>query len=218
MEQATRSIEGCPDGATQDSRQAAGCKKCGKELRSDNRSGWCYKCKSYERLTPYAKQQNIERSRKNSTAFRAKIDAIKLERGCVDCGYNCYAEALDFDHLPGVEKTKNIALMWGWAWEKVLAEIAKCEVVCSNCHRHRTKVRVDSAKAERATGTAVKKVVLEPAERTSAACGTSSGYSRHLRLGETPCADCRAAQAAKQRRIRAAAKERAAKANEIGIG
>lgn len=190
------------------------CVRCGKNLRSDNLSGYCYKCRAYERLTPYAKQQNCARSKRNSARFRVKIDAIKLERGCVDCGYNRYAEALDFDHLPGAEKTKNVALMWGFSWEKVLAEIAKCEVVCSNCHRHRTRIRAESARVE----AAVKAVVLAPAERTSAACGTASGYSRHLRLSETPCAGCRAAQAAKQRQLRLAAKERAASAEQAAIG
>ena len=123
------------------------CQKCGRPLRSDNRSGFCYKCRAYARLTPYGKQANSDRSRKNHAEFRLKIAAIKLERGCVDCGYNRYPEALDFDHLPGAEKVKTVALMWGWSWDKVLAEIDKCEVVCSNCHRHRTKVRSASSRA-----------------------------------------------------------------------
>lgn len=117
------------------------CTRCGKKLRSDNRSGWCYKCRPYAKLNPRDKQANCERSAKNHAEFRRKIAAIKLERGCVDCGYSQYPEALDFDHLPGTEKLKAVALMWGFSWDKVLAEIAKCEVVCSNCHRHRTTVR-----------------------------------------------------------------------------
>ncbi len=31
------------------------------------------------------------------------------------------------------------------------------------------------------------------------ACGTESAYSRHLRQGETPCEDCKAAHAARER-------------------
>lgn len=132
---------------TQSTSSAKQCLKCGNKLRSDNRSGFCYRCRTYARLTPYGKQANCDRSRKNHAEFRAKISAIKVARGCADCGYNRYPEALDFDHMPGAGKTKSIALMWGWAWEKVLTEISKCEVVCSNCHRHRTKVRSDSARA-----------------------------------------------------------------------
>lgn len=69
------------------------------------------------------------------------IEKIKLESGCMDCGYNRYPEALDFDHLPGEIKEGNIAQMVNYSMERLLREIAKCEVVCSNCHRHRTRVR-----------------------------------------------------------------------------
>jgi len=164
------------------------CKKCGKKLRSDNRSGYCAKCRSYDKLTPYGKQANCDRSRKNSAEFRLKINAIKVERGCAECGYNRYPEALDFDHLPGEDKTKAIALMWGCSWEKVLAEIAKCEIVCSNCHRHRTKVRTDAARAARAAAPDARS--LAPRKLAPATCGTESGYNRHRRRGELPCAEC----------------------------
>jgi len=178
------------------------CQKCGRPLRSDNRSGFCYKCRAYARLTPYGKQANSDRSRKNHAEFRLKIAAIKLERGCVDCGYNRYPEALDFDHLPGAEKVKTVALMWGWSWDKVLAEIDKCEVVCSNCHRHRTKVRSASSRAMAAKAAAEVPPAV-PRILPAAACGTDPGYKRHLRRRETPCAECRAATALRQRQRRA---------------
>ena len=67
--------------------------------------------------------------------------AYKLEKGCVDCGYNAHSEALDFDHLPGTEKKFTLAQNHCNSWENLLEEIAKCEVVCSNCHRVRTRQR-----------------------------------------------------------------------------
>lgn len=203
MAQVTRDAEGRPDTSLGDP-MPLNCKKCGEKLRRDNRSGSCYKCRAYDGLTPYSKQQNCERSRKNSAEFRVKIDAIKLERGCVDCGYNRYPEALDFDHLPRVVKTKNIALMWGCSWEKVLAEIAKCEIVCSNCHRHRTKLRTDADKEERAK-VAAQTPALMPFQRPLLPCGTEAAYRRHLRRGEPPCAECKAVgvSAARSRRRKA---------------
>jgi len=49
---------------------------------------------------------------------------------------------MDFDHVRG-EKVLSISAMVhkGFSWESILAEIAKCDVVCSNCHRIRTAAR-----------------------------------------------------------------------------
>ncbi len=73
--------------------------------------------------------------------FSERINAIKLERGCADCGYNAHPAALDFDHLPGAEKWRGVSRLMTVRWEKVAEEIAKCEVVCANCHRIRTAER-----------------------------------------------------------------------------
>jgi hypothetical protein len=48
---------------------------------------------------------------------------------------------MDFDHV-GEDKLMNIAKMAGLSWARIEAEIAKCEVVCSNCHRIRTWQRL----------------------------------------------------------------------------
>jgi hypothetical protein len=70
------------------------------------------------------------------------IAVIKLERGCVDCGFNLWPEALEFDHLPGTTKLFNVSDVTRRSDKALLdAEIAKCEVVCSNCHKHRTARR-----------------------------------------------------------------------------
>lgn len=66
---------------------------------------------------------------------------MKVERGCVDCGYNAHPAALDFDHLPGTEKLYRVCTMAGMSRKLIDAEIAKCEVVCANCHRIRTAER-----------------------------------------------------------------------------
>ena len=60
----------------------------------------------------------------------------------MDCGYKEHAIALDFDHRPGTEKVHDIAYMVGSrTWTAIIEEIAKCDVVCSNCHRVRTYMR-----------------------------------------------------------------------------
>ena len=69
--------------------------------------------------------------------------SVRLDNGhehpCVDCG-ETDPIVLEFDHLR--DKKFSIAKGWrGHEWQKVLDEIAKCEVVCANCHRRRTARR-----------------------------------------------------------------------------
>lgn len=60
---------------------------------------------------------------------------IKKERGCVDCGYNEHAVALQFDHVSGNKKASVSNLIRSdYAWKTILEEINKCEVRCANCH------------------------------------------------------------------------------------
>jgi hypothetical protein len=67
------------------------------------------------------------------------MDAYKLARGCCDCGYNLYAEALDFDHVDPASKQFTPASLVAKAPAVMWAEIHKCVVRCANCHRHRTQ-------------------------------------------------------------------------------
>ena len=59
----------------------------------------------------------------------------------MDCG-QCFPPcAMDFDHVRG-EKVGNVGGMALASWAKLQAEIAKCEIVCANCHRQRTNKRL----------------------------------------------------------------------------
>lgn len=79
-----------------------------------------------------------EDKRERHNTGLALLAAIKLARGCADCGYNERPEALDFDHPPGVVKFRGVGLMTMYSEERMLAEADLCEVVCANCHRIRT--------------------------------------------------------------------------------
>jgi hypothetical protein len=50
---------------------------------------------------------------------------------------------MDFDHRPGETKSFDVATGAGQGYgeKRMLAEIAKCELVCANCHRVRTFLR-----------------------------------------------------------------------------
>ena len=71
------------------------------------------------------------------------VDRIKRENGCADCGIHSeHTEIFDLDHLPGSVKVKSVSvLVTNGPMEALVAEVAKCEVVCANCHRVRSKAR-----------------------------------------------------------------------------
>jgi len=96
-------------------------------------------------LPPYSPREiearrryNRRRHRRDKQSGSDFVTELKLELGCVDCGYKGHAAALDFDHLPGFKKLAEVSALLREPRSVLLAEIAKCEVVCANCHRIRT--------------------------------------------------------------------------------
>ena len=57
---------------------------------------------------------------------------------CADCGGRFDPVCMDFDHRPGEVKLFDVSQAKSHALDEVIAEIAKCDVVCANCHRLRT--------------------------------------------------------------------------------
>lgn len=66
------------------------------------------------------------------------IRKYKMDRGCQECGYNKDPAALDLDHLDRSEKRGCLADAIYWRWEAIHEELAKCIVLCANCHRIKT--------------------------------------------------------------------------------
>ena len=64
---------------------------------------------------------------------------------CADCGETDVV-VLEFDHLRDKSFEISKALR-DLCWDKILEEIAKCDVVCGNCHRRRTAARQGSVRA-----------------------------------------------------------------------
>lgn len=74
------------------------------------------------------------------------LSEIKEKNGCVDCLKKYPYYILDFDHVYG-KKVANISFMLdNYSVEDIMKEIAKCEIVCANCHRERTFQRKNSLK------------------------------------------------------------------------
>ncbi len=59
----------------------------------------------------------------------------KSTRSCINCPEN-HVACLEFHHRNPEEKIIEIAqaVYNGWSIEKILKEIEKCDLLCSNCH------------------------------------------------------------------------------------
>tara|TARA_Y100000034_G_C6906169_1_gene420554 strand:- start:401 stop:718 length:318 start_codon:yes stop_codon:yes gene_type:complete len=84
-------------------------------------------------------KNKLKRSRINKT-YKTKVkrwfEELKSQLKCETCGED-HPATLDFHHVDGSQKEFNISRMakGGLGKERILAEIAKCMVLCSNCHR-----------------------------------------------------------------------------------
>ena len=89
------------------------------------KTGVRYRLKNKERIKKYNKKRRIDN-------FEV-INAAK-EGGCARCGFKHIA-AMDFHHRDPETKIDSIGNMDGASVEKIKEEVAKCDVLCSNCHR-----------------------------------------------------------------------------------
>jgi hypothetical protein len=80
--------------------------------------------------------------RKRRREFRDVVLTHKSNIPCPDCKQSYPSCVMDFDHRPGETKAFEISQMLGKvSMETLEAEIAKCDIVCANCHRIRTHRR-----------------------------------------------------------------------------
>ena len=91
-----------------------------------------HKQKSKEHYQKYKDKYN-ERNTNQRTRTKNLLDEARSV-GCKCCEETTIA-CLDFHHLDKNKKDLNVSKMRGYNDKKVLAEIAKCVVLCSNCHR-----------------------------------------------------------------------------------
>jgi hypothetical protein len=87
------------------------------------------------------KEQYAQRALRNRITCREYIRIVKSGSPCTDCGVKYPHYVMDFDHLG--DKSFNVSQASHWtSLEAVKKEIAKCELVCANCHRERTFSRI----------------------------------------------------------------------------
>jgi len=86
------------------------------------------------------KEAYISRARAQDIVLREYVREQKANP-CTDCGESYPYYVMQFDHI-GDDKLENIAVLVNkGSMPKLVAEIAKCELVCANCHAERTHQR-----------------------------------------------------------------------------
>jgi hypothetical protein len=100
-------------------------------------------------LYSYCRPCATKLSHRRQLAGRIKIAKLK-DKPCVDCGVIFPPECMDFDHL--TTKYKNVSKLCQYSTAFIKTEIAKCDLVCSNCHRIRTRKRGQNKRAYQLKG------------------------------------------------------------------
>lgn len=83
--------------------------------------------------------KDLDRWNRKQAAYQRRKDLrdraiAHLGGKCRICGYNRCPAAFDFHHIDPQGKDFNISEALT-SWERILPEIEKCELLCSNCHR-----------------------------------------------------------------------------------
>ena len=113
-------------------RLAPRCKPCTKIYRAENYKAW-----SSEQIANL-RQKNKERRE----VLQLLVREYKETNPCADCDKYYHFSVMDFDHISDDKEAQVSRLMSCGSWKRVLREIEKCELVCSNCHRVRTYKRL----------------------------------------------------------------------------
>jgi len=100
--------------------------------------------------------EGLKTKRKIEEEKKFLVDEYKVSQGCKCCGYRRHPSALCFNHLPDYKSEKHIATKNGgikngmnaggmfrlydhqYPIAVLIAEINKCEILCSNCHQEVT--------------------------------------------------------------------------------
>lgn len=114
-------------------------------------------CRRQWGLSPKGKAwSRLPKNRARAEELRLKIAVekrqivrdYKCNNPCADCGHRFHFAAMDFDHTKGPKK-KEVGKMVGvrYSIKALLSEMAKCELVCANCHRIRTYIHQSGLRA-----------------------------------------------------------------------
>jgi hypothetical protein len=108
----------------------------------------CHALRTYARLMDLRRRSTpeqwtpgtspyIERKRAHWRANAAMLNEL-CDVPCADCGRRFPPCVMQFDHRDASAKKYVLSQIRTRARSTILAEVAKCDIVCTNCHRDRT--------------------------------------------------------------------------------
>lgn len=108
------------------------CEPCKKSSREYMRK--------YRQKNPAYRLAAAKKKREYFDKVKKFIRKQKEKEPCFDCGVKYPYFVMHFDHLP--QFTKTVELSNASSIVQAKEEIKKCELVCANCHAHRTQSRL----------------------------------------------------------------------------
>ena len=126
-------------------REMKHCRLCDQDLPMDAfapRRAQCRECRRVAQRAHYYNFTDWEQRRAYQHAKYARAKEIVLEiksNPCTDCGGRFPPYVMHFDHRDPSQKRLSVSALTGAGHVRtLLAEIAKCDLVCANCHAIRT--------------------------------------------------------------------------------
>ena len=114
------------------------------------RNGRCSKCINKYCKTHYEKNKEKykAKARIHNQRYiqegRMFVRGLKMSNSCVEC-FESHPDVLEFDHVEPSTKNTDVSYMAQHAYslKTIEEEIAKCILLCANCHRKRTALQKD---------------------------------------------------------------------------
>lgn len=105
----------------------------------------CQRTYSRQHYTDNKEEHNSRRyqNKKERRVYALQVIRELKKQPCTDCDQTYPYYVMDFDHLGDKEFLISRGINEGRSLKRVLEEIAKCELVCANCHRIRTFTRME---------------------------------------------------------------------------
>lgn len=141
----------------------------------------------------HSKEYKREYDRRWIAARRKRCIEL-LGAQCVRCGST---ENLEVDHINPVTKDPKLRKtgdcrggMWSWSWERIEAELTKCQVLCRECHKkksageHARGERVNHAKLTEDDIKAIRVSVIKPYRLIAEQYGVDASLIGYIKRGK----------------------------------